>query len=356
VSIPTHYQPITENTDTFDVVVDTHTLVADSNWEVLFRFAGKLDRMTTKLELPKTLVPTRRIIMTKQRLARTKKACLKISAWRPVLTAIILALPMRAYTQDPPAPPDVPVRGAMRMPGTAAKPGAVIEQQALDDLKRMSTALSAAKAFTCKTRSTVEIPSRETGQFITLMGNTDVAVQRPNKLRVQVAGEVPNFDFYYDGTNIAAYAPQNKVYSISQAPGTIDEMFKILEGKTGIQLPAADMLNSDPYAELTKGLTSAFVVGKSTVDGVACEHVACMSPGVNWEVWIDAGKSALPQRMAVTYANVRNFPRRLVEFSNWNTQPTLSDNDFVFQKPADAKQIDFLSPVNPVPTGRQKGR
>ncbi len=342
--------------ETFDVGVDTRIPVADSNCEVPFRFTGKLDSPTIKLELPKTLVPTRRIIMTKQRLARTKKACPNITVGLAVLTAIILVWPMRGYAQEAQAPTGAPAKEGTPTQGTTAKPGAVIEQQALDDLKRMSTALSAAKAFTCKTRSTVEIPSRETGQFITLMGNTDVAVQRPNKLRVQVAGEMPNFDFYYDGTNIAAYAPQNKVYSITEAPGTLDEMFKILEGKTGIQFLAADMLNSDPYAGLTKGLTSAFVVGKSTVDGVPCEHLACMSPGVHWEVWIDAGKSALPQRMAVTYANVPHFPRRLVEFSDWNTQPTLSDNDFVFQKPADAKQIDFLSPVGPAPTGRQKGR
>ena len=154
-------------------------------------------------------------------------------------------------------------------------------------------------------------------------------------------------------TNIVAYAPQNKVYSITKAPGTIEEMFKILEEKTGIQFPAADLLTSDPSAALTKGLTSAFVVGKSTVDGVPCEHLAFTSGGTHWQVWVDAGQSALPQRLAVTYADVQNFPRRMVEMSDWNLHPNLTDSDFVFQPPSDAKQIEFLSPA---PTGRQKGR
>ncbi len=242
------------------------------------------------------------------------------------------------------------------MPGTNAQPGAVMEQPALNELKRMSAALSATKSFTCKSRSTVEVSSKKTGQFITLMGNSEVAVQRPNKLRVRVTGEVPNFEFYYDGTNIVAYAPQNKVYSIAKAPGTLDEMFKILEQKTGIQFPAADMLGSDPYAELSKGLTSAFVVGRSVADGVPCEHLAFMNPGIHWQVWVEEGNVALPQRMAVTYADVQNFPRRLVEFSDWNLHPNLTDSDFAFQIPPDAKQIEFISPSGPVPTGRQKGR
>ena len=243
----------------------------------------------------------------------------------------------------------------MQMQGTNAQPGPVMEQPALDELKRMSMALSAAQAFTCKSRSTVEVPVRKTGQYITLMGNSEVALQRPNKLRVRVTGEVPNFDFYYDGTNIVAYSPKNKVYSITKAPGTLDEMLKNLEAKTGIQFPAADMLVSDPYAGFIEGLTSAFVVGKSTADGVACQHLAFMNPGVHWQVWVDSGKIALPQRLAVTYADVQNFPRRLVEFSDWDLQPNLTDNDFVFQPPADAKKIEFLSPA-PTPTGRQNGR
>jgi hypothetical protein len=289
--------------------------------------------------------------MTKQRIARTKKAFPKMSVWRAVLTAIVLALPMRAYTQEAQAPSNAPTKEAPRAPGTAAQPGPVMEQRALDELKRMSAALGAAKALTCKSRSFVEVTAAKTGQFMTLIGNSEVALQRPNKLRVHVTGEVPNFDFYYDGTNVVAYAPQNKVYSVASAPDNIDGMLQVVEEKTGIHFPSADFMGSDPYAMLGKDVTNAFVVGTATLDGVACEHLAFMNPGTHWQVWIDAGKSALPQRLAVTYADVQNFPRFLVEFSDWNLQPKLADSDFVFKKPDDAKQIAF-----PSQTGRQKGR
>jgi hypothetical protein len=54
-----------------------------------------------------------------------------------------------------------------------------IEQSALDQLKRTSETLGAAKAFTFRTSNTVEVPAR-TGQYITLFANSEIAMQRPN--------------------------------------------------------------------------------------------------------------------------------------------------------------------------------
>jgi hypothetical protein len=61
--------------------------------------------------------------------------------------------------------------------------------------------------------------------------------------------------------------------------------------------------------------------------------------------WIDTGKSALPRRLVVTYTEVQNFPRFLVEFSDWNLQPKLAASRFAFKKPSNAKQIEIVSPT-----------
>jgi hypothetical protein len=122
-------------------------------------------------------------------------------------------------------------------------------------------------------------------------------------------------------------------------------MLKFVMDKTGICFPSADVMYTDPYAMLTKDLTSAIVVGPTTVDGVPCEHLAFMGPGVNWEIWIETAKSALPRRLVVTYTEVQNFPRFLVEFADWNLKPTLAASRFVFKKTNSAKQIEFSSPT-----------
>jgi hypothetical protein len=273
-----------------------------------------------------------------------KKSVATMSVQGILLAAIVLVLPGLGSTQEAPAPPSAPAQAAPETPA----PAPIMEPRALDRLKRMSATLGAAKALTYRSRSTVEVPAT-TGQLITLFATSDVALQRPNKLRVHVTGEVRIFDFYDDGTTIAAFAPMNQVYSVASAPPTIDATLTFVRDKAGIQFPSADVMYSDPYAVLTKDLTSAFVVGPATVDGAPCEHLAFMAPGVHWEIWIETGQRPLPRRLALTYTTVQNFPRFLVEFADWNLQPKLAAGHFVFNKPSHATPIEFVSP-----TGQQR--
>jgi hypothetical protein len=217
-----------------------------------------------------------------------------------------------------------------------------IDPKALEALQRMSNTLAGAKALTVDTHSVLEVPAK-TGQFLTLFSTAEVALKRPDKLRARLGGEAPAFDFVYDGNSVASSAPATKVYSVAKAPPTIDAMLSGLENETGIRFATAPLFFSNPYRVLTAGLTSAIVVGPATVHGVACEHFAFRSPGVNWEIWIETGAKALPRRLAVTFTDRTNFPRTLVEFSRWNLHPWLGDGGFVFKKPSDATEIPYLS-------------
>jgi len=224
----------------------------------------------------------------------------------------------------------------------AAPASGTIDQKALVSLKRMSDTLAAAKSFTYKSSAIFEVPAK-TGQLLTLFSNADVALQRPDKLRASMSGEAPHFEFFYDGKTVSAFAPATKVYSSTKAPATIDAMLPDLEDETGIRFASAPLLLSNPFRVLTRGLTSAVVVGPSMVRGTVCEHLAFRAPGLNWEIWIDTGGSALPRRLAVTFTDRANFPRTLVEFSDWNLHPWLGAGAFIFRKPAGAAEIPFLS-------------
>lgn len=219
-----------------------------------------------------------------------------------------------------------------------------IDSKALELLKRMSSTLGSAKAFAYRSRSVIEVPAR-TGQYITLFSSADVALRRPDKLRARLSGEAPHFDFYFDGSTATAFAPGGKVFSEVKAPPTIDAMLPELQRETGIRFVSAPLLFSNPYEVLTRGLISGLVVGSTTVNGIPCEHLAFRSPGVNWEIWIESGRRALPWRLAATFTDRANFPRTLVEFLSWNLSPWLKSSDFVFRKPAGAREIPFLSVI-----------
>ena len=224
----------------------------------------------------------------------------------------------------------------------AEKSAARVDPKALEHLQRMSNTLAAANSFTYQSRALVEVPSK-TGQFLTLYSDARVALQRPDKLRAQLGGEAPAFDFYFDGRTVSAFAPGTRVYSQTKAPATVDAMLPELEEETGIRFVTAPLLFSNPYRALTRGLSSGVVVGPVWVDGVFCTHLAFCSPGVNWEIWLEAGRKALPKRLAVTFTDRPNAPRTIVEFSKWNLHPWLRARDFQFHPPAQAKEIPFRS-------------
>lgn len=217
-----------------------------------------------------------------------------------------------------------------------------VDPHALASLKRMSDTLASAKAFTYKSQGILEVPA-QTGQFLTLFPTGTVALERPNKLRATLGGDAPHFSFYYDGTTVSAYAPDTNVYSVKKAPPTIDAMLAGLHEETGIRFPSAPLLFSNPYAILTRNLLTGIVVGPTVVDGVLCQHLAFRSPGVDWEIWIEAGSRALPRRLAVTFTDRPKLPRMIVTLSSWNLNPWLWNSTFEFKKPKGATEIPFLA-------------
>jgi len=273
----------------------------------------------------------------------------KFSSEHRLLAAIVLALSVQGCAhqeQKPVNPPAQPVAKAEQQPAAQSvnptpPPAPVIEQYALDRLKQMSEKLASAKSFTYRSNNFMEVQAAATGQFLTFFVDTEVALQRPNKLRVNVSGDVPGFQFYFDGAKVSAFDPQKNVHSVSGPIATIDEMLEFVTTKAHINFPSADFMYSNPYAVMTKNLTHAIVVGPSMVNGVPCEHFAYMEPGLNWEIWIENGKRALPLRMAMTYKQVPNFPRFMIEYKDWNLNPKLKADLFVFKAPANSKQIEF---------------
>jgi len=228
------------------------------------------------------------------------------------------------------------------LPLRAAAKESKIDPAAIESLKKMCATLEDAAAFTYETEGIVEAPT-PSGQTITLFPATEVAVKKPNKLRVELRGEGPAFDFFYDGKTAVAYAPEAKKYSIAAAPPTLDDMLPALEKETGIQFITAPLLFKDPYAVIGRPITSAAVVGSAVIKGMPCQHLAFRSPGVEWELWVDEGGKSLPRRLVVNFTDQRDLPRVLVEFTKWNLRPWLRDSLFEFSKPADGQEIPFLS-------------
>jgi Predicted periplasmic protein (DUF2092) len=66
--------------------------------------------------------------------------------------------------------------------------------------------------------------------------------------------------------------------------------------KLDIVALAGDLIYANAFDILMQDVTSGFVVGKGTVDGVRCDHLAFRSAHVDWQIWIQGrGAAAAPQ-------------------------------------------------------------
>jgi hypothetical protein len=275
-----------------------------------------------------------------------QKKSIIIFSKHTLLPAIALALFVQGCAHEEQKPVNAPAQPAAKVEQhpevqpVKPPPAPIVEKYALERLKQMSEKLASSKAFTFHASSFIEVPA-VTGQFLTLFTESDIALQRPNKLRVDVSGDVPGFQLYFDGTKLSAFDPQKNLHSVSDPLATIDRMLDFVLTKAQINFPSADFMYSNPYAVMTKNLTHAIVVGPSMVNGVPCEHFAYMEPGLNWEIWIENGPRALPLRLAMTYKKASNFPRFMVEYKDWNLNPKLNADLFVFKAPANSKVIEF---------------
>ena len=219
-----------------------------------------------------------------------------------------------------------------------------IDSDALQLLRRSTDYLAGAKQFRVDADATIEVVLPN-GQKLQYGQHVAVTVARPNRMRVERMGEVINQTFHYDGKTLAVDLPDQRYYATSPAPPTIDAMLDFARDKLAIIAPGSDMVYKDAFERFTQGLTSAFVVGKSVVGGVPCDHLAFRNAEVDWQIWIQEGAKPLPRKFIVTSKKVSGSPQFAVVLSKWDAAPKITDATFRFMPPKSSRQIDFLLPA-----------
>lgn len=226
-------------------------------------------------------------------------------------------------------------------PAPSAAPAQMItDERALTLLQGMSDTLAKARTLAFKVRSLVPLQA-PTGQYISLFASSRVLLQRPDRLFVESRGDLLPNDLYYNGQTVTVIGPARNFYAQQDVAGSS------LDAILDKELPAADslapfvdLLVSDPYARLTKDLSSALLVGQSTIGGVATDHLAFTSPAVDWEVWIGA-QDKLPRLAVASYRGAERQPSFSVEFSDWRLNAALPARAFDVAIPKDAVKLDF---------------
>jgi hypothetical protein len=256
----------------------------------------------------------------------------KIKCWGVVLLAVFAAVGCSTTSQQ---------EGPLVL-GQVPAPKPIMDQRALDILKRMSDTLAQAKTRSFSVRSTAPMRGPN-GMWVSLLGVSKVLSQGSDKLFVETRGDLFPFDFYFDGKAITFFAPRENVYARKDSPGTIDDMIERGFRDKESSFKYADILLTAPYPVFTTDLIQAVYVGKSEVDGVKTDHLAFVNKEVDWQIWIGV-EDRLPRLIQATFFEAIGEPSYMAHFSDWKIDAPIAAEAFVFSNASRAVAIEYRNP------------
>jgi hypothetical protein len=232
--------------------------------------------------------------------------------------------------------------------GTSASKAAegVIDPKADSALKRMSDYLAGLRSMRVNT-TTIDEKVTTDGRKIQELQQSKVMLERPGALRVERVSPAGHVVFTYDGKQFGIYNKDKNVYATARAPAQLDAAIDDARERLHVDAPGGDLLVSNPYQELIDGTITGHYVGLEPVDGVMAHHLFVTKKDVDWQIWIKDGPDAAPLRYVIVSKDMPGQPQFTIELRDWQPNPQVSANSFVFVPPAGAKRVEFAPLAKP---------
>ncbi len=252
---------------------------------------------------------------------------------------------------------EAPPRERAQPPPRQAAPAreAPIDPQATAVVRRMADHLRSLRGFTVTTDSMSE-QVLEDGQKVQSLVRRQVAMQHPNRLRSERGGRLAPVTFIYDGDKIMLRDLRQNVFSVTDAPNSLDGALDFARAQLGVDALVADLLYTDAYRGLTNEARSARYIGRVEVDGVVCDHVAFRGDHADWQLWVESGERPLPRRYTLTLTDQPSTPEHVVEFRDWDLSPTFRAGTFAVTPPPNARRIELAELLESTGLAREQGQ
>ena len=225
----------------------------------------------------------------------------------------------------------------------AAQQANNIQDQGSALLMNAADFLAQAKQFSVDIQARYDV-LQSTGEKIEFSEVRNVALSRPDLMRVDVVQSDGDKNLIlFNGREIIAYSPDDKMYATASMAGNVDQAITFLIDDLGLKLPLAMMFVTKLPSEFKNRVRSVAVVEKDVTMDVPNTHLAVRTDEVDFQIWIPSEGDPLPSRVVITYKNEPGQPQFSANFSKWNLAPKLPEGFFAFTPPPDAKRIQFLA-------------
>jgi hypothetical protein len=128
---------------------------------------------------------------------------------------------------------------------------------------------------------------QDSGEKIEFGERRVVVLRRPDRARVDVTRrDGSRRGVVFDGTQLAVFDLDEKVYSTVSKPGTVDAAFDYFVNELNMRLPLHELLKSDLPAALKDVVGTARLVASERVGDVATDHIALRGATADMQLWI----------------------------------------------------------------------
>jgi len=224
---------------------------------------------------------------------------------------------------------------------TEAEPSYVVESQAIKALEDMGHYLRSLKAFRVHTENSRD-EILDYGQKIMVDNQSVMTVQGDDHLHIANKNAFKEIDqqFFFDGRTFTIYGNNSRFYASFEAPGTIRQLLEEAWNRFGIEIPLADLFRWGKDKDAETDILAATVLGPDEVNGKACMHYAYRNKDVDWQLWIENGKTTLPLKLVITNTLDPTLPQ-YVSVMRWELKPKIKPRMFTFVPTKNAQKIEF---------------
>ena len=208
-------------------------------------------------------------------------------------------------------------------------------------LRQMSDYLAAAEEFSFRTEVTTE-RVLTSGQKLQFSRAARIFVRRPDKLHVEINGDLENERIWYDGEQFTILDMDENEYEQAKVQGNIDSALDHMARTYGESSPLADLVYSNPYAILVENVETGMYVGLHEVRGVKCHHLAFTQKNIDWQIWIEDSARPVPCKAVITYKDTESVPQFTAVLYDWEFSPHLPDSLFEFYPRKGAVETAFV--------------
>lgn len=209
-------------------------------------------------------------------------------------------------------------------------------------LDRMSDVIGDMSSCSFKTVVSHDVMDPDYGMIKEFI-NTEVYMQGPDKMVLNIFSPRGHRQCWYDGNQFAVYDYEEKNYGMVKAPATLMATIDSIHTKYAIDFPAADFFYPAFTDDLLESNDMLAYIGKTSINGKECFHIMARNSNTTSQIWISNDVYNLPLRYVITYTSKPGQPQYEGTFKDWQVNPDLPLSMFNFMPPPGSHEVRLMS-------------